>query len=507
MHFHEKLDFLMNITKTSNSVLARHASLDASHISRLRRGERGLSKNQNYVQAMATYLARHCKEDYQKKALLEALDVGDSLSGQNEIADLLAHWLLEQKTKEEQTVEGFLQGLTDFQFRKPPQPVYHEEKSIVQERVETFVYYGVEGKRVAVLAFLATVLRCEQPQTLLLFSDEDMEWMTADPAFAAQWASLMSQVILKGNRIKIIHTVSRNLDEMLTAIGEWMPLYMTGAIEPYHYPKKRDGIFKRTLFIAPSAAAVISTSVGSMNEKAANFIFHDHKTIRAITDEFTSYLALCRPLMQIFRPSDRLEYLKLMIDAEKEKTNAIIKTETLSLVTMPDSVAKRVVARSKNLQKSTIMQYYRSRKETFEKNLQDRIFTEIIKIPDITVIKDGKTQIGYSNMLANEELFYTEHEFKIHVLHIVDLLKKYKNYRVCLSYDLKGFGYTLYAREDIGAMIAKLSPPSVILVINENNMTAAFWDFLLRKVAEAGPANLNKEQVIKKLEAIANELT
>ena len=40
MQFYEKLDFLMDLTKTSNSVLSRHMSFDASYISRLRSGKR-----------------------------------------------------------------------------------------------------------------------------------------------------------------------------------------------------------------------------------------------------------------------------------------------------------------------------------------------------------------------------------------------------------------------------------------------------------------------------------
>ena len=75
--------------------------------------------------------------------------------------------------------------------------------------------------------------------------------MTADADYAQLWARLMVRVLTRGNRIKIIHTISRDLGEMLSAISQWMPLYMIGAIEPYFYPKKRDGIFKRTLFIAP----------------------------------------------------------------------------------------------------------------------------------------------------------------------------------------------------------------------------------------------------------------
>ena len=72
----EKLDFLMNITNTSNSALALNIKLDPSHISRLRRGERNALKNEACIGAMGAYFARHCEEDYQQKALAEASEAG-----------------------------------------------------------------------------------------------------------------------------------------------------------------------------------------------------------------------------------------------------------------------------------------------------------------------------------------------------------------------------------------------------------------------------------------------
>jgi transcriptional regulator with XRE-family HTH domain len=73
MNFNEKLDFLMNITKTKNSDLAMYTSLDSSYISRLRRGKRKLSKSENYVQSMADYFGKSIKEDYQKKTIFDMI--------------------------------------------------------------------------------------------------------------------------------------------------------------------------------------------------------------------------------------------------------------------------------------------------------------------------------------------------------------------------------------------------------------------------------------------------
>ena len=71
--------------------------------------------------------------------------------------------------------------------------------------------YGNAGKRKAVEQFFLMILQEKEPQTLLLFSDENMAWLYEDAAFADRWAELFTHVILKGNRVRIIHTVTRNM--------------------------------------------------------------------------------------------------------------------------------------------------------------------------------------------------------------------------------------------------------------------------------------------------------
>ena len=106
MHFSEKLDFLMNITKTTNSALSLQIKLDASHISRMRRGQRNAPKEEACLKAMAAYFAKRCGEAYQRKALTDALRIKASLSDENEIATLIWQWLTNQTRNEVKTVEN-----------------------------------------------------------------------------------------------------------------------------------------------------------------------------------------------------------------------------------------------------------------------------------------------------------------------------------------------------------------------------------------------------------------
>lgn len=110
--FAEKLDFLMNITKTANSALAHAATLDASYISRLRTGKRFMPKDNHMIQGMAIFLARQFKEDYQKRALLDALKLINLPGDSSLLADEITRWLIQNVENSTQQVGRFLSSLS-----------------------------------------------------------------------------------------------------------------------------------------------------------------------------------------------------------------------------------------------------------------------------------------------------------------------------------------------------------------------------------------------------------
>ena len=82
-------------------------------------------------------------------------------------------------------------------------------------------------------------------------------------------------------------------------------------------------------------------------------------------------------------------------------------------------------------------------------------------------------------------------------------LNKYENYHVLLDNTIRNDGYILYVKEDLGAIVVKMGAPSVIFVINESNMTAAFWDYMDSKINNL---TKSKEKVIKELQLVIDKL-
>ena len=497
MQFNEKLDFLINIANTTNSALSLYVNLDASHISRLRRGKRSAVKDENTLRLMAEYFSRRCIDDYQRKALAEMLGLDILSLDTNISSQFILKWLLDEKKEEAKKIEGFLNQISNISA----QPIASEPADILPtdaSTADTEIYFGLEGKRLAVECFLSEVLAQEQSQTLLLYSDEPTDWMTADREFASKWAALMVQVLSKGNRIKIIHTVSRDLDEMLNAISQWMPLYMSGLIEPYYYPKKRDGIFKRTLFIASNTSAVTSSTTGNMINKAANFYTKKKEAVCALSEEFNQYISLCSPLMKIFTSYEKTSYINTLLEFEKEKGNCIIITKSLSLLTMPEAVYSSVISRFMD----TSLNYNelaKNRISSFQQHLQDNSFFEIIRIFDGERIKNGELKIASSDMLGWEETCYTLEEYIAHLENIQDLMNTYPNFNVYLTKEPIESRYMVYVKENLGAIIAKTSGPPVALAFNESNLTAGFWDYLRSLIGEKSYRYPNKKESSDKL--------
>ncbi|MFB0920166.1 MAG: transcriptional regulator [Oscillospiraceae bacterium] len=506
MLFSEKLNFLMDLTNTTNSALALNIKLDPSHISRLRRGERRALKNEACITAMASYFTRHCERDYQQRALAEALSLDYLSCDEKKLSDSIARWLLSGDRNDNNTVESFLSGFAKIK-NKHALSAAADQVGLPVENAgsSTDVYFGIKGKRLAVINFLSTVIARDKPQTLLLFSDEATDWMADDRDFAVQWAFLMAQFLSKGGSIKIIHTVSRDLDEMMSALGQWMPLYMFGSIEPYYYPKKRDGVFKRTLFISPNVAAVISTSVGAMRDQAANVLLRDRSAVASYEREFLEYLSMCRPLMRVFTTKDEKAYFDALSEFENIQSDAIIKTDSLSLVTMPENTFASVASRLEGTDQG-FSEYQKERVALFEKNLQAHAFIEIVALPELQALAEGKVKVSFSDMLAGQTVFYTAEEYAQHLKNLLLLFVKYENFRIKLTASSSEESYMVYVSEDVGAIVAKTAAPPVILAIDENNMKAAFWDYLKSIAGSVEALGNGREATKKKLSDYIAEL-
>ena len=309
--FSDRLNFLMNVTNTTNSALARELSFDASYISRIRNGKRGMPLHQPFVNPAAAYLASRVREPFQIQTVEHALHpVGGWPASTESQARLLAGWLADDTATLDEQFDKLFERLAALPhaLANAPVPEFSVEppQNAVALTASSRYFIGDQGKRDAVELLLTELIATGKPQTLLVYSDENLDWFIGYPTFLRRWTSLMMQLLKVGSSVTVVHTITRDLADMIDAVNNWLPLYLTGGVTSYYCPRIRDGICRRTLIVARGSAAVSANSIENATEGMSSAIVVEPAIVGAYEQEFNNLLQLCRPLVSVAPCSEGL---------------------------------------------------------------------------------------------------------------------------------------------------------------------------------------------------------
>ncbi len=477
MKFNEKFNLLMNLLNIPNNKLAKALSVDPSLISRWRSGARDPVRNSEYVALISHYIATHTAD---KHCLYELISVSPSIETEA-LAKELSMWLVLDHTNDSSFVSNFLSHLTkDTTLTLPPFVPELVENQATGKKLSVEVYHGNEGKRKGVIRFLSAVIMSSKPCELLLYSDEPMTWLLEDPGFLNKWGLLLNETIKKGHRIKIIHTIERHSTELIVAISRWLPLYLTGSIEPYYYPNYQEALFKKTMFIAPGIGALTSNGMGE-SESMEQLYYHDVNMISILQNEFDTYLRLCRPLMRIFTDQNITLFHELLHEFELQEGDLTYISTSPPLTMLPyDSLCDTLNA--SDLQPEVIEYYknfYIKRKRAFQDHLKNNNRYDLIRLPSESVsIANDKAIFNSKNSILHEGIIFNKHLFIQQLENVKKTLKLNKHYHVSLNAHNLPDSILISFKKNIGVIIYKTDDPLIIFAINHPVMVSAFETYI-----------------------------
>ncbi len=488
----DRLDFLMKVTNTRNSALGRALSFDPSYISRIRSGKRGLPKNHAFIAPAAAYFARRIEKNYQKSTAAAMLCPGRDWPDDAAKAEkLIFSWLSHEELSTEEIVGSFIKDVTLASTARLAVP---EEKNAVKDIKpddSAELFYGNSGRREAVKSFLEELAADGAACTLRLSSDENMTWFTEDAGFLAYVKKMLGILIAAGCRIKMVHEIGRDISDMTEAVRQWIPLYLTGAIEPCYYPKLRDGLYKRTMFIAEGHSAILSGSVLDSAESTMTLLMRGARAADTLTKEFDILLSACRPLMSIFRAENEDEFVRSMTDFENGTSSWMLAQCAPSVYTMPARTARSIAER---YDVPWLIKLRRNAASRFRKQLEDGVrLTEIISLPEPGGAGNVKVDIPMCDLFGGKQASYGTEELKAHLRSIAEIAGSYENYRAVLTARIPK-GALIYAREDRSFVVSRTCLPSSAFICREPRMTAAVWSYLL---GVAGPWSRKEEDIAR----------
>lgn len=493
--FYKKFNFLMNLTNSKNINVAKAINIDPSYVSRLRNGNRPLSKNPSIIKNLSIYFASRIKSKYQTMVLMDILHLNIFPNNFEELSEIIHSWLLSDTYD---SVKLLFEGLSKKSTNK---------KEISNISINTYnnestnYYFGIKGKQEAIYRLLKEVCNHKTNQTLLIFSEEKLDWLLEDIEFAETWYYLLQEILVKGNNIKIIHNFNRNLYELLELINKWLPMYSKELIEPYYYPRIRDNLFQQTLFIAPKNAALSSTSVDFNNTNSLYHYITDKNAIQANILLFNNILNNCKPLFKSFETISQ-KPIKLYKSIYRVAENIFTILPTISNIALP----KNILDKYKSNISENLYLYILSDKEDFKHNIKYKNYVEFISLPSLEELKNCANYKKYSPFKDIDNIDYTKEDFKNHLKNILDYYNKYNNYHILTNNIFQDNAFIKF-KENCYLLIINSTTNLSYFIFSENNLIKGLYNYfnLLYNNLQNDFFS-NEDYTINKIEEIINFL-
>lgn len=275
------LGYIMKILGISGKELAQAVHVDVSLVSKWKKNKRKIISEAQYFNKLIHYIIQNNENDILEKHLIE---YGYEINNEVDLFESLSKFIISAKFK-----------FPDNALKKtfPLDSNVNAYDSVYR------VYKDNEGRRLATIQFFDQVLSNPEPTELYIVSQENMYWIIEDPNYTLLWLSKITQMLDKGNHIKMIHIVDRDVAQISNVVTLWAKLYTRKNIESYYYAKYTDRDFWMSLFIDKRKSAVvgIQTDIGEINKRYTAY-YKDEFTVSMYYDLFEQFYKNSKPLVQ-----------------------------------------------------------------------------------------------------------------------------------------------------------------------------------------------------------------
>ncbi len=513
MKFNEKINLLMKMTNTTNASLAAALEIDPSLISRWRTGVRQPNFSSTYIDKISDYFASTAKEDYQKVALLEVTgyNMVDKDSDEQSIARYLNNWL----TGESKINADSIQILLDWLGKESliAYETLKEEPNIVAPVGRHFgeeLFTGKEGLRKSVVKLLLYAIENKKFGNLYLYSDEKIDWIIGNHGYANLWGSMITFCLNKGMKIKIIHSIDREPQEIISAIKRWLPLYMSGSVTSFYYPQKRDSLFNNTNVILEGECAINSVSAKTQDQETVNYFFiRDKMVINSHLLMFKEQLKQCRTLVKTDIGQKSLSLIDNIDHFFNGKEVHTFHLQTLLTLTMPATLLRTILKRYEiDKQKiELLVEQQKNRLVKIHQKLKSCKIDSVISLPRLSEITKGEFVALLPQLLVEEEINYRAQEFATHLKEISTIVKNNDNidlYIVPSKYSKSRSPLISIDNHQMAAF--KYERPQLLFTSEQRDLTTAVSNFIKQHITSLPKRQTSKAYAIHRLKEFIKKI-
>ena len=385
--FGQRFSAILDLAEFSNVRFGKLLNIDPSYISRFRNGLRTPVSNSKLTGEMCRVLYCRLKDQNRLSNLARSMNISpENLHNDTDWEEELYSWLF---LSEDNKVSSFVVGMVDqigsfsADIIKSPLPFeMAADKTALSD--DQPLYHGMVGLQAAVLRFLGNVIERKE-KDLYLYSDQNIDWITADKAFQAKWISLMIRCVTSGVKIHIIHNIERDLSEIGEAIRSWLPLYPSGQIESFYLDGQKNTNFSTTMFLCPGYACIYGNNVVGTENESGNYLYEtEPEKITLCQRLFDTLLGKAHRLIRVCKTADFFLF-------ETNSSDITVLSGCPTVFSMPENLFSECFDHSElRAEARDANDIYKQRNCFFENALLSGHFHECAPLPSDEDLFNGK---------------------------------------------------------------------------------------------------------------------
>lgn len=471
-----RFDLLLQTMHIPLKDLAGFVQFMPSYLSKIRTGQRSPADPQRFLGGLCSYFQQMRSTD----ADMRQLRALTGCTGMSDLHPALDRWLLGGASQQSGNVENLLHQLDLFDPNEyitrthmealdvpPPQPVPEVHSD----------YFGLLQMRQSHLDFFRMTLLSESSAPIFMHDDMPIGQLAEDPEWVQSWMTAILRCLKKGLTFRVIHNVDRPVSEMLIGLNAWIPLYMTGQIEPYYFPSADTGVYSHMNFIS-GAACLCGEGVTGCESETWYELDTAAVKVDAAQKKAAALLRKAMPLMEIYNAEKAALYQQSVHERLSENGELLILHPSLPLHSMPQNLLTEILNRHEipPEQAERILRIAAGQQSEFERFIASDTVTEVL--PELTEAQFTvhPLRLYLADDFCETPLTYTYREYCLHLEALRNI--RHPRYRLLLREEAGFRNIRIVLKRGKWAVFTKAQTPVMHFVIRNPKLLYAVQNYV-----------------------------
>lgn len=473
--FRIKLNTLISTLGISINELSRYLNYDNSHLSRIRSGQRKPSHPIEFAERVSKFIAANCMDSVRIHKMAELTGTKNTeMQDKTKLVSVLTKWLSNDSDSPRRYAEEFVKRLDSFNIDEYTGITDDKTQLNLEAAAElkgSNVFYGIDSLKTAEVSFVVSTIKSKSMDDVTICSDMSMSAEVNDPEFTRRFMQATALMLKKGLKLRMIHDVERPVDEMMYGLEVWIPMYMTGQIEPYYLESNGSDIYRHELMCSGDVAFWGEAIDGHL-DKSRFHLTDVRREVDYYKERAEALVEKASPLMKLIRKENEdFRSSFLLRDAEKHGVRKNV-LSTPPIYTVSDDLLDRILTRNNisESDKKLIFEYISRERGRVESILSHSTIKDMI--PDISLEEFTQQPIylSLSGIFYDKDIFYTYEEYKEHMELTRRFAREHKNYSVSLDRGSVFRNIQIFLNEGRWVMISKNKTPAIHFLIEHSRL-------------------------------------